>query len=527
METKVTLDNPISKIIQSDQIILNSYSKNITGLTKQIGGIAFPSSPEEIINLVKHATKNNLSLYPISKGKNWGYGSKLPVTDNCIIVDLSNMNKIHEINEEYGYAIIEPGVTQIQLYNEIEKRGLDYILNCTGSADDTSIIGNCLERGIGYYSMRQDDVLNFDVILGNGEIISTGFGNGNTNIDHICKYGMGPGLDGLFFQSNFGIILKMTFKLIPKPEKITMISCGLLKEDNFNSYIDCLRDLRKKGIIKSHFRIGNENRSKSTIIPILQDIILKQEDIGIEKAREKANKIYDKNIKTKWTAIGPIYGNKNEVNSNLSAIRKVMSKFGSVEIITENKLKFSKEILNAFRFIPAFRDKLYLLNAVEPLIKLSFGVPTSAALKSINYFSQDKLESSIDPDSQKSGLWFVAPIIPFNNQHADKLNAYLDSISKKYRVECFISMNMGTENYLQCVINIYFNKENKNELDNAYAYKSELFDWLLEQGYYPYRVGIDDMNKIIKPDHTYWKLVHNLKKVLDPNNIIAPGRYNF
>ena len=48
----------------------------------------------------------------------------------------------------------------------------------------------------------------------------------------------------------------------------------------------------------------------------------------------------------------------------------------------------------------------------------------------------------------------------------------------------------------------------------------------MEQGYPPYRVGINSMHHVVREDDPFWRTVRDLKKVLDPNGIIAPGRYN-
>ncbi|HJP34531.1 MAG TPA: FAD-binding protein, partial [Gammaproteobacteria bacterium] len=48
-------------------------------------------------------------LYPISRGKNWGYGDACPTTDGAAIVDLSRMNQIVEVNTDLAYCVVEPG----------------------------------------------------------------------------------------------------------------------------------------------------------------------------------------------------------------------------------------------------------------------------------------------------------------------------------------------------------------------------------------------------------------------------------
>ena len=61
---------------------------------------------------VRHAP-----IYPISRGKNWGYGDTCAPCDGAAIIDLSRMNRIVEVNTELGYAVIEAGVSQQQLHD--------------------------------------------------------------------------------------------------------------------------------------------------------------------------------------------------------------------------------------------------------------------------------------------------------------------------------------------------------------------------------------------------------------------------
>jgi hypothetical protein len=58
------------------------------------------------------------------------------------------MNKIIEVNEEYGYAIVEPGVF-FDLYEEIQRRGLNLWLSVPAIGWG-SVLGNTMDRGFGY-----------------------------------------------------------------------------------------------------------------------------------------------------------------------------------------------------------------------------------------------------------------------------------------------------------------------------------------------------------------------------------------
>src|SRR5215469_6065048 len=69
-----------------------------------IPAILRPASREEVQACVRIANRYGVALYPISSGKNWGYGSRLPASDHCALLDLSRMNRIVDFNEDLAYV---------------------------------------------------------------------------------------------------------------------------------------------------------------------------------------------------------------------------------------------------------------------------------------------------------------------------------------------------------------------------------------------------------------------------------------
>ena len=84
---------------------------------RQIPAILRPANREQVQQSLRIASKFAVPVYPISSGKNWGYGSRVPVRDGCVLLDLGRMNRILEFNEDLAYATVEPGVTQGQLFD--------------------------------------------------------------------------------------------------------------------------------------------------------------------------------------------------------------------------------------------------------------------------------------------------------------------------------------------------------------------------------------------------------------------------
>src|SRR5688572_29370683 len=78
--------------------------------SQKIHAILKPINSDEVSSILKIATKNTIPVYPVSGGKNWGLGSKVPPKDG-VLIDLSMMNKIVRFDESMAYITVEPGVT--------------------------------------------------------------------------------------------------------------------------------------------------------------------------------------------------------------------------------------------------------------------------------------------------------------------------------------------------------------------------------------------------------------------------------
>ncbi len=181
-----------------------------------------PASVEQVQAVVRIAGRRGIPLFPISTGKNFGYGGPAPNVTGSIVLDLKRMNRILELDEARAFALVEPGVSYFELYNEIQRRGLKLMVDCPDPGWG-SPVGNSLDRGIGYTMAHYRDHIGasygVEVVLPNGEVMRTGMGAlpGSKSWQEY-RYGFGPDPAGLFAQGNFGIVTKMGFRLLPLPE---------------------------------------------------------------------------------------------------------------------------------------------------------------------------------------------------------------------------------------------------------------------------------------------------------------------
>ena len=88
-----------------------------------------------------------------------------------------------------------------------------------------------------------------------------------------------------------------------------------------------------------------------------------------------------------------------------------------------------------------------------------------------------------------------------------------------------MAITLLTERALSCVITISFDRTVPGEDDRALECHDQLLAELTAAGYYPYRLSTHAMDKLPPPEPAYAALLKTIKDALDPNGILAPGRY--
>ncbi|PVU76671.1 FAD-binding oxidoreductase [Sulfolobus islandicus] len=204
--------------------------------------VFFPKDEDEVVRIVRFAKKNRLPIIP------WGQGTSLTgavsCDKNCILVDLSKMNKILEINDIDWYVRVQPGIKLIDLFEELEKKGFmlppdpaSFFLCSVGGAVAESSGGM---KGVRHGSFREW-VLSLRVVLPNGEVIKVG--------EPLRKNRAGYDLVHLFVGSEgtLGIVTEIWLRIIPIPKRKMVMIAAMLKD--FESAGEVIVGLRKNKIL--------------------------------------------------------------------------------------------------------------------------------------------------------------------------------------------------------------------------------------------------------------------------------------
>jgi len=515
-------------VLGADHVVTDSGSLVAAGsatfkTTQRIPAIIRPQTRQEVQEVLRIATRFRTPVYPISGGKNWGYGSRVPVTDGCVLLDLSRMKRIVNFSEDQGYVTLEPGVTQGQLFDFLQERKSGLWMDATGSSREASMIGNTLERGFGHTPSGDhfSNVCGFEVVFPNGEVIETGaarFENGCAG--EVYRPGLGPSLDGLFAQSNFGVVTRMTFWLMPAPEAFQAFFFRCDREDALPAIIDALRPLRLNGTLRSAIHVGNDYK----VISGIQQYPWKETNGETPLSLELIRK-FRKDMKFgAWNGSGALCGTDAQVRDGRRLVRAALAgKVDKLQFVNKRILALGSRFAGASKYLTGW-DLSKTIELAKPLFGLLQGVPTDKPLTSVYWRKRTPIPKDMDPDRDGCGLQWVAPVAPLVGTNADELAKLSSEILLRHGFEPMLSYTLLTERAMICIISIGYDRDLPGEDDKATACYKELEAALDARGYMPYRLGIQSMGKM-RMEGAYGELLRAIKRTVDPASILSPGRY--
>lgn len=514
----------------TDPAVLDRYAASTSAWSTRPLAVLRPHSTEEVAALVRSAAAGRVPLYPISAGRNWGYGDACAYTDGHAIVDLSGMNRILEVDATLAYVVIEPGVTQQQLSRYLIEHELPLWMDCTGAGPDTSLMGNILERGFGHspYGNRFQNVASMQVVLADGDVVHTGFGHYPAAANRrVYQYGVGPYVDGLFTQSNLGIVTSLGLWLMPKTAALNHFLCRVDEHDEIGPVIDALRPLRLDGTLRSILHIGNDLRviSGGTTYPReLAGDVVPLPDALRRKMRAAAGV-------GAWTVSGALYGSHGQVALARRALRKALAPTRAhVQFLDERKLALAATAARLLGNSATGRKLAAKVALGRSLFEMNRGTPNGRFLAGAYWRRRGGLPAGFPVDANPAldncGMLWVSPVLPMRGQDLLHVHALAEPIFREHGFDLFVTFSMISERALGGVLTVAYDKEDPAEAERALVCYRQLFATMMAAGYVPYRVGLQSMAALDNGDDSYWRMVGRIKAALDPAGIIAPGRYS-
>ncbi len=451
-----------------------------------------PASTEEVQQIVKVANELNIPLWPVSRGNNFAYGGAAPAMSGTVVLDMTRMNRILEVNEEFGYALVEPGVSYFDLYEYIQGKGLKLWLDVPDTGWG-SVVGNALDHGVGYtpYGDHFAMQCGMEVVLPTGELIRTGMGAmpGN-NTWQLFKYGFGPYVDGMFSMSNFGIVTKMGIWLMPEPPGYQPYMISFQREEDIEQAVEILRPLKVSMVIQNaatirslvldasiHATKSKYYSGKGPIPPSVAKKIMQDQQIGM------------------WNFCGALYGPPPVTDTLWTVIRD------SFSAIPGAKFYFPEDRRNKHDI---------LLHRAQTMR----GVPKLTEFNLVNW-------------NGGGGHVGFSPVSPVTGEDAIKQYRLVSELVRKYGFDYMGLMAVGWREMHHVTVIVY-DKDSPDERKKLDELFNILVDRTAAEGYGEYRTHIRYMDRIAATynwnNGSLWRMHETIKDALDPKGILAPGK---
>ncbi len=442
--------------VRRDEIERLCYSRDLSVHEAIPDVIVFAKNAEEVSQILALANEEKIAVTPRGSGTS-SVGGALAAKGG-ILLDLSRMNHILEINSQDGYVIVEPGVICNDLNMALAPTHFfppdpaSATLASLGGMVSTNASGN---RALKYGTTKQY-VLGLEVVLADGRIITTG--------STLAKTSAGYDLTHLFTQSEgtLGIITKVILRILPMPEYIAFA------ESRFSSLMDAgkaAEEILTSGIALSSCEILD----KTTI-----DVVNKAMGLGIPGNVESILFI-------------EIDGKKQAVKADIRKINKVCTANNGIENKWDDDPAKRLKMWAARQGIIASLSKVKRGSRLQSIVE-DFGVPITKIPETIR---------EIQKISQKHNF----TIATFGHIGDGNLHAVLISDPRK-----------------------------KSEWDTVRKIANEFIELTLrlngtltaEHG-----IGMAKSPYISRELGESHNIMKDIKKALDPHNIINPGKMGF
>jgi 4-cresol dehydrogenase (hydroxylating) len=464
----------------------------------RVRAIIRPGCVADVQRCIAVANRYRQRLYPVSRGRNWGLGSRQPAAQRCTLLDLGRLNAILEFDEELAYMTVEPGVTFRQASEFLRDRGSALFAAVIGGSPDASLIGNTVERGsgIGPYADRAARVCGMEVVLPTGELLHTGFGRfKQARTVPLSRHGVGPGFDGLFLQSNLGVVTKLTIWLAPRPHTLAIFRAAV-PASTLASVIERFRRLVLNGSLGTPaLTFWNSYKVLARAGQYPWQAMQGATPLALDRV----------GVAPDWHVSGALYGPSFEhVALAEQSLRRAMS--AELEELVVERL---------------------CGDAIDARAGLFVGTPDAANLASLYWRKAAGVPGDPDPDRDRCGLIWLCPTLPFRGSDCMRAVEIIERTLLRAGFEPNIGFNALDPRALDGFVAISYDRDLNGEDARAMRCHDDLMTELVSAGYLPSRLGVQSMNSLPEPGDDFGTLIQRIKQAMDPADILAPGRYDF
>ena len=331
--------------VRTDQVELMAYSRDMSVHVGVPEAIVFASSTDEVSKLMALANDRKLPVIPRGSGTSVT-GAVLAPTGG-IVLDVSKMNKIKEINREDGYVVVGPGVILNSLNAALAP---SHFYPPDPSSGPLASIGGTVatnasgERAVKYGGTK-DWILGLEVVLADGRVLRTG--------TTVPKSSSGFDLTHLFIGSegSLGVVTEVTAKILPTPEYVAFVT---IQFKTLEEAGDTVTEILTQGIALSKCEVLDK---------VSLDVV--KEVMGLEIPDQVGCMLFIQ-----------VDGHKAAVQDQLEQIKEVANRHNQIGLKSTDDAGEMAKIWAARSGLVAALSKVVRGERLIPLVE-DFGVPVS------------------------------------------------------------------------------------------------------------------------------------------------------
>ncbi|MFQ5822606.1 MAG: FAD-binding oxidoreductase [bacterium] len=425
-------------------------------------------SIEEVQHVLKIANDNQVAVVPRVANSNIG-GLAIP-EQGGIVVDLTEMNQILETNETDMYTIIEPGVTWDDMKKHLAENHPSLRFGYSLSPPHTSVLANCLLDGLTNLSLKYGTtgqwINGLEVVLPNGDIVRTGIG---VSSKFWCTKAPIPDLTGLFinFQGTTGIITKLSVQLWPNhPYRKRFF---VLAYDTEQMY-DFIKELVRAEVC---------------------------DDIG----------------GLSWPVGKMLFGEKNPLYKDPSEPEQYLY----IDVSAEYEELFQVKLILIERLIQEQQKKGVRLESPLDIKKLVKVVP--------RFEKFADFPTELDFLLDLGGLTWIGTYGP-TSQWKEGVKQGMKLMQEYGFPPVVVTRPMQGGHFGVLRFIAIFDKSNTERVERVRKLNEALSDLVIDLGFFPYKTPPWVIHRHRdKIDANFMKLMGRVRKLLDPNGMMNPGKW--
>ncbi|MBD1380918.1 FAD-binding oxidoreductase [Metabacillus arenae] len=419
--------------------------------------VVIPQSTEEVSACVKLANEYKIPLYPRGAGTGQT-GGAVPIKGG-IVIDLSKMNRIVEIDHQNMQVIVEPGVVQADLNQALKEYNLRFPPD-PGSAKMCTVGGMVSNNSSGLravkYGVTRTYVLGLEVVLPTGEVIMTG-GEKSKALKSVSGYDLAHLMIGS--EGTLGIVTKLRLKILPLPVTRGIVLASFKKLEDAG------------GAVNATFRSG------------IQPSAIEIMDVNCMKAANMMKPDLNLPDDNEALLIFEVDGSKDEVTAQVHRLTEVVNEYSVF-------VKFSDEPLEC-----------QTLWEARQIVGAAVGLLNPGGFRV--YGGED----------------ICVPI-----SRLPEVLRSIQNIAESYGIICGIYGHVGDGNlHTGPVIKL----NNKVEVVNVQKMIDDIHNLAIEMEgttTAEHGVGLVRAEYMEKEHGPALELMRAIKKTMDPNNILNPGK---